>query len=61
MSAIDDHIDYCNIDKVNNIFYKYMYNGKKVVCEEHSYAYSGNIPCCGIYRCVYCGKLKEDN
>ncbi len=26
----------------------------------HSYAWSGNIPCTGQQRCVFCNKLKDD-
>jgi hypothetical protein len=25
-------------------------------CTEHSYAWSGKIPCTGIRKCVFCGK-----
>jgi len=25
-------------------------------CKEHSYAWSGKIPCTGIRRCIFCGK-----
>lgn len=32
--------------------------GKVKIIEvpEHRYAWSGTIPCTGVYRCVYCGK-----
>lgn len=30
-------------------------------CTRHSYAWSGNIPCTGMYRCVYCGKPKDEH
>jgi len=35
-----------------------IWNGvaKTIECKKHSYAWSGKIPCTGIYRCVYCGK-----
>jgi len=26
----------------------------------HSYAWSGKMPCTGLYSCVYCGKEKQD-
>jgi len=25
-------------------------------CKEHSYAWSGKIPCTGVRRCIFCGK-----
>lgn len=28
---------------------------KVVRCIDHSFAWSGRIPCTGIYRCIYCG------
>lgn len=31
-----------------------------VECKKHSYAWSGQIPCTGIRRCIYCGKPAED-
>ena len=34
---------------------------KKVECTHHSYAWSGQMPCTGIYRCVYCGKPEDEN
>jgi len=30
----------------------------KIERKTHSYAWSGAIPCTGVYRCVYCGKIK---
>lgn len=48
--------------KENNKYYKYLvWDGKviKVECKKHSYAWSGKIPCTGVYRCVLCGKLHE--
>lgn len=30
-------------------------------CTNHSYSWSGKMPCTGIYRCVLCGKPKENN
>jgi len=32
---------------------------EKVECENHSYTWSGEMPCTGIFYCVYCGKEKE--
>lgn len=32
---------------------------KIIEVEEHSYAWSGSIPCTGVYRCVYCGRPYE--
>lgn len=29
---------------------------KKVECINHSYAWSGQMPCTGIQRCIFCGK-----
>ena len=25
-------------------------------CKEHSYTWSGKIPCTGVRRCIFCGK-----
>jgi hypothetical protein len=38
-----------------------MWHGKveKIECVNHSYAYSGRIPCTGVYRCVHCGKIGD--
>jgi hypothetical protein len=39
-------------------------NGKviEIKCENHSYAWSGKVPCTGVYRCVFCGKpFDEEN
>lgn len=33
---------------------------KEVECEIHSFAWSGSVPNTGVYRCVYCGKLKKE-
>jgi len=33
---------------------------KAVECKEHSYAWSGKIPCTGIRRCIYCGKPADE-
>ena len=43
-------------------YYKWLnkmnYTGDvyRTECEDHSYAWSGAIPCTGIRRCIYCGK-----
>ncbi len=29
--------------------------------KEHSYSWSGKIPCTGVYRCIFCGYVKERN
>jgi hypothetical protein len=45
-------------------YFKYLiWQGKvnKVECVEHSYAWSGKMPCTGILKCVYCGKVKDEN
>ena len=28
--------------------------------KHHSFAWSGEMPCTGVYRCVYCGYAPED-
>jgi len=33
---------------------------KDVECVEHSYAWSGEMPCTGVYCCVFCGKVKDE-
>lgn len=46
-------------------YYKTLYDlntpGKCVTvkCTNHSYAWSGKIPCTGVRRCIYCGKIEE--
>jgi len=48
-------------------YYKWLYkrdgsgNVEKVECKDHSYIWSGNIPCSGIRKCVYCGKIEGEN
>lgn len=32
---------------------------EKVPCDNHTYAWSGKMPCTGILKCVHCGKPKE--
>lgn len=27
-----------------------------IPCQDHFFAWSGKIPCTGVYRCIYCGK-----
>lgn len=34
---------------------KYMIFGGKMDCTDHSYAWSGSMPCTGIKKCVFCG------
>jgi len=43
--------------------YKWVYTGypgeiEKVLCNKHTYSWSGNVPCTGIRRCVHCGKYE---
>ena len=33
-------------------------NGRK--CLNHKYVYSGEIPCTGVKKCIYCGKPEEE-
>ena len=39
-----------------------VWNGlcKEIEAPEHSYAWSGQIPCTGVLRCIYCGRYKDD-
>jgi len=39
----------------------FIWKGKiqQVECKEHSYAWSGKMPCTGIQYCIFCGKPKE--
>jgi hypothetical protein len=32
----------------------------EIECENHTYSWSGKMPCTGIYRCVFCGKPADD-
>jgi len=44
-------------------YYKYIcWKGivEKIECIDHSYSWSGKIPCTGVYRCIYCGKIKKE-
>ena len=34
---------------------------KTVTCRDHAFAWSGQIPCTGTYRCVHCGKPGDDS
>jgi len=29
-------------------------------CINHSYAWTGKIPCTGVKACIHCGKVKEN-
>ena len=31
----------------------------QVECTDHSYSWSGNMPCTGQLKCMFCGKPKE--
>ncbi len=45
--------------KHNDVWVKYLvWRGKVsiVVCENHTYAWSGRMPCTGYRRCIHCGK-----
>jgi hypothetical protein len=30
-----------------------------IPCTNHSYSWSGNMPCTGVLRCIFCGKPKD--
>jgi len=52
------------ISNIRKQYHKYLVDwntGKvvKVKCKNHSYTWSGTIPCTGIYRCIHCGKSKR--
>lgn len=32
----------------------------KIETDEHSFAWSGKMPCTGEYRCVFCGYAQPD-
>lgn len=32
----------------------------KKLCTDHAWAYSGSMPCTGLIKCVFCGKIKDD-
>jgi len=48
------------MEKCLRIVYNYEGAGgiKKILVDTHNLAWSGEIPCTGIYRCVHCGKAK---
>ena len=49
--------------KINGKYIKYLVWEGKVTekeCIEHSYAWSGKMPCTGVERCVWCGKHKDE-
>jgi len=52
----------CNKKKWYKVLYDYEHRGqvKKVECKNHSYRYTGTIPCTGIRKCVLCGKSEID-
>ncbi len=58
--ADTERIDYVQDGEKPKAWTKTVYGGpgqcKTVPCTGHSYAWSGAMPCTGIYRCVYCGK-----
>lgn len=33
----------------------------EIIVEKHAYVWSGRIPCTGVKKCIYCGKVKEEN
>lgn len=44
--------------KIKGKWMKYMIFGGLMECEDHSYAWSGKMPCTGVYGCIFCGKTK---
>lgn len=32
---------------------------KTITVDHHDYAWSGSMPCTGVYRCIHCGHVKE--
>ena len=47
-------------------YYKFILNwntGKveKIECINHSYTWSGKMPCTGIKHCMFCGKIFKDD
>ena len=43
-------------------YYKWLvWDGviKKVVCKDHAYHWSGKMPCTGVRKCMFCGKLED--
>ena len=50
--------------KKDGKWYKHTYwDGKYEIkeCVNHSYAWSGKMPCTGMYKCVFCGKPEDEN
>ena len=45
-------------------YLKWVYSGKggveQVKCVNHTYRWSGKIPCTGVQVCIYCGKPKDE-
>lgn len=39
---------------------QYMNKIEHISVDEHSFRWSGEIPCTGEYRCIYCQKTKEE-
>lgn len=39
-----------------------VWHGQASVIEvsDHSFAWSGRMPCTGVVKCIYCGLLEED-
>ena len=45
-------------------YYKWLvWHGKitKVECKNHSFAWSGNMPCTGLLSRVYCGYWRQED
>jgi hypothetical protein len=34
---------------------------KTIEVDRHSYGWSGVIACTGVFRCVFCGQLEDEN
>lgn len=32
----------------------------EIECENHTYSWSGQMPCTGVYRCVFCGHISRE-
>lgn len=52
-----------NMKKEKQYYKTTVWLGKieKVLCNNHAYSWSGKMPCTGVYRCIFCGKLKDEN
>lgn len=49
--------------KISGKYIKYLVWEGKVTekeCIDHSYVWTGKIPCTGEQRCVWCGKPKDE-